>query len=50
MVHCIIYACIDIDKHSSYSLALMSQVKAFDTLGDYRLLRYHFTQWVWPDH
>ena len=34
MVHCTIYACIDIDKRSSYLLALMSQVKAFNTLSN----------------
>ena len=49
-MHCTIYACIDIDKQSSYSLALMSRVKAFNTLGDYRSLRHHFTQCVWPDY
>ena len=50
MVHCTIYDCIDIDKQSSYSLALMSQVKAFNTLGDYRSLCHHFMQCVWPDY
>ena len=34
MVHCTISACIYIDKQSSYSLAFISQVKEFDTLGD----------------
>ena len=49
MVHCTIYACIDIDKQSLYSLALMSRVKVFNTLGDYRSLHHHFMQCVWPD-
>ena len=50
MVHCTIYACIDINEQSSYSLALMLQVKAFNILGNYRLWRHHFTQCVWPDY
>ena len=49
MVHCTIYACTDIDKRSSHSLVLMSQVKAVNTIGDYRSLRHHFTQCVWSD-
>ena len=51
IVHCTIYAyidtvCIGIDKRSSHALAFMSQVKVFNTLGDYRLLRHHFTQYI----
>ena len=49
-MHSTIYACVDIDKQSSHSLVLMLQVKAFDTFGDHRSLRHHFTQCVWPDY
>ena len=37
-MHCTIYDCINIDKQSLYSLALMPQVKVFNTLGDYRVV------------
>ena len=46
-MHC---TCIDIDKQSSYLLALMAQVKLFDNIGDYRSLRHHFTHCVWPEY
>ena len=33
-----------------YSLTFMSQVKAFDTLSDDKLLRHHFIKCIWTDH
>ena len=49
-VHCNIYGYIDIDKQGSYVLAFMTQVKVFNTLGDYKSLHHHFTQCIWPDY